>query len=327
MNACWKITASEMDYDFEPLVAQDGRERIKIPKKKLLERLFQYPGLRRIFPNSEHQSIILSNVTKETLICLVRFLIHGSARLDNWKDALDTYAFATRFGVNELKYFCEEFFAENILTPENINEIHQLAKRMNINVVIQATQKFLDELASNHDCSQFSCPYCFVINSEYVEPFQLKVPLDNIKYSSLIDNFEVDVINEIILESFAKKGIYHIIGIQIKLKPGDRDDVSPLDIYVEASNFKENILFQEKRCKLPSPTLVIMFRHKLLLRPEQMASIHVIISDVKPNYCSALKKTQISKDKKLKVTFKSNRTAFKNNEARFFIEKIFYLAR
>ncbi|XP_035213022.1 uncharacterized protein LOC118186968 [Stegodyphus dumicola] len=324
----WNISLnSATEYCFQPLPATEGdRQSIEIPIEKMFDRLLLHPGLQTIFPVSENRDVII-NITRGALMSLIRFLTSGTCTINGWTDCLVLYHTATMYDVRYLKCLCEEFFAENPITAENVHEIHPLATRMGINPVIQASAKVLDELSRAHRGSVPPYHYCFVINSEYIAPLQLKVPLGSIK-CSWFDGCEADVVNDIILQSASRKGLFHILGIQIKLKLDNADDMSALKIYVEASNDKEYIRFQEQRSKITSLTPVIRFRRNLLLRPEQLASIHVTIHNIKPKYCSTLKKTcafQSFKEGKLIATFKSNRTGSNKNETRFFIESVLYV--
>ncbi|KFM77493.1 hypothetical protein X975_05201, partial [Stegodyphus mimosarum] len=189
-------------------------------------------------------------------------------------------------------------------------------------------ERFLQEHYVSSSPSPVYTGLCTISTSTYLEPSEFTIPLTKAGPKSFDSLFPGDVKNDLEIESF--QGSFRITGIQIKLEPDSNKVGKPLKIFCDICNTYENIHFEETREKSLNSLIVINFRSKLLVKPNQKAMISVVIDDLKPALCWAVEEDSVkyqSYQGIFRMTIKSNLKLKGSKRKRCFIEKILYIVR
>ncbi|XP_035228382.1 uncharacterized protein LOC118200530 [Stegodyphus dumicola] len=289
--------------------------RMILTKDRLMASVEKYPALSQLIP-SEEGHIIASDITMDGLLNIMRFIQWNTCPIKNWDVALKTYAAAQAYGVVTLQRMCEEFFCENPICTNYINAVHGLATRLSIDPVVHVTSQFLALGRNMREAEEFL--YCFVKNSMNIEASIFTVPLVDIGMSAM-NNFHKDISNEVVFES--RMNCYEILGIGINLHCCDNTERK---VYVEVVNDKEHIFFTEERFKSLNSPCILNLRKKLIVRPEQSASIRITVEDLDPGLCYSLAQNSMELCSSLKCSVRSHQERLHESKELCFIGEIFY---
>ncbi|KFM67969.1 hypothetical protein X975_11799, partial [Stegodyphus mimosarum] len=289
--------------------------RMKLSKDRLMASIEKYPALSQLIP-SEEGYIVASNITLDGLLNIMRFIQRGSYQIKNWDVALKTYAAAKAYGVVTLQRICEEYFCENPIRSNSVNAVHMLATKLRIDPVVQVTSQYLASRRNEHEAEEFL--YCFVKNSINIEALIFTVPLVDIDMSTM-NNFHKDISNEVVFESLMD--CYEILGIGINLQCCDTTERK---VYVEVLNDKECIFFTEERRKSLNSPCILNLRKKLIVRPEQSASIRITVEDLDPRLCYSLAQNHMESCSNLKCSVRSHQETLHESRELCFIGEVFY---
>lgn len=215
-------------------------------------------------------------------------------------------------------------FLQN-LNKNNIHLVYGAAVHYGLNEIRDAYQcAFADDLSS--DIRPYRQRKCNVSLSTYIEPREFCIPSKTAISSTLNDNFDRDIRNEITFKAIA--GSYVITGFRILLNlENERDaDSTNLQFYYVARNPQNSYEEEVTVRKRLRSNIAINLQRSLEVNRNQTTKI-VIETSIKPYLCLAIQDDNITgrcDERHFCMNFKSTYKVANSNENRFFIGKLLY---
>ncbi|KFM67933.1 hypothetical protein X975_05971, partial [Stegodyphus mimosarum] len=308
-------------------IENNFRKVMRVPQNKLLECIQKYPTLKELNPTKEGRDVVIRNITPDALLCLMKFASEDAVELSSCKIALETYCAARLYQLEPLQRICEEFISENPITLGNVNEIHQLAKTLKLDEVLKVADHFRTRFSESNklnteNAAEPMVGYCFIKKNLHLNPIHLSIPLKQVECKDLNDAFPCDLKNEIVVDPNED---LRILGIRIRLQPGDFDRNKSLKIYCDMSTDSEDSChLEETRHKSLEPIIIICFRKEFLVPMGQKGAISITIEDVKPAMFYGTEAETFRTKSGINFTYRSNRKTSQSDLKRVFIDRIFF---
>ncbi|XP_035229824.1 uncharacterized protein LOC118201780 isoform X1 [Stegodyphus dumicola] len=308
-------------------VENNFRKVMRVPKNKLLECIQKYPTLKVLNPTKEGRDVVIRNITPDALLCLIKFASEDAVELSSCKIALETYYTALLYQIEPLQRICEEFISENPITLDNVNEIHQLAKTLELDQVLKVADLYKKRFSESSKLSTVNTAepmvgYCFMKKNVFLNPFYLSFQLKQVECTDLNDEFPCHLKNEIVVD--ANENL-RVLGIRIRLQPSEFHGNKTLKICCNMStDCEDSVHLEETRCKSLEPIIIICFREEFLVPLGQKGTISITIEDVKPVMCYGIETESFCTKTGINFTYRSNWKTSQSDLKRVFIDGLFY---
>ncbi|GIY90883.1 hypothetical protein CDAR_491041 [Caerostris darwini] len=302
---------------------QEGEvfEKFHILKDDLLDTKKKIWGLSNIVPDQCNKPTKI-NCSASSVNLFLRCVFSMSYRIPNWQTALEAFAIAKKFKVQDLLDMCKNYFINQKIPPREIPEIARFAKSLNVvealkeSKIFEKVQDAIKKISSLNSCAAGNCSVSTAI---HVEPSEFKVPLvfEDVQNLSLIN--VSDLKNTILFKSIS--GSIRVMSIELKLRTeefsvGNQDLIIYCDIYKGS-----DMIFNEEFIEKPKPVIKISFEDEIIIDEEEEIEIAVLVDDISLQLCPQLNEDDYA-SRKFHLKFKSDK---KNEDKKlFFIHKLLY---
>ncbi|GBM19263.1 hypothetical protein AVEN_259854-1 [Araneus ventricosus] len=333
-SAHWRssLSATSLEHDVFYVVKitslPDGTiEKLKIFKENFLLEVRENCKLSDIIPSPGKRREIAYSACAVKMF--VRCIFSSSYKIPSWITALEAFALAKKFGVDDLKQECEAYFTNYKIPAEQIQQVaacaHQLhaVDALKSSKFFQKVQNFKSFSAQN----VYTPQSCTVSCSVLVDPSEFVIPLLSEVNRGLDSCNESDVRNRVFFKSLTHATC--LTGIQLKFLTEDIH--AELKIICEIFKTKkggdsaEKLFYQELDTKAKS-SIKISFEDEITVKLSEEIEIVVYIEDVLLKICPQLTDNEFVSHGKFHAKFESSKTSERSRKL-FCIEKVFYTSQ
>ncbi|CAL1264127.1 unnamed protein product [Larinioides sclopetarius] len=329
-SAQWRssLAATSLEHDVYYIVKikslqDDTIEKLRILKEDFLCEVRENSKLSDIIPSPCHRLRKIA-YSISAVKMFIRCIFSLSYEIPSWITALEAFALAKKFGVNNLKKECEDYFTNYKIPSEEIQQVAACAQQLQAVDALKSSKFFqkVQNFKSSSAQNKYTPQSCTVSCSVLVDSSEFVIPLTYAAHRGLESCNESDVRNRVSFTSLAPVTL--LSGIQLKFLT---EDGPHLKIFCEVYQTKkggnaEKLFYKEHDTRAKS-SVKIPFEDEITVKYSEEIEILVYIEDVLLKICPQLTKNKIDSPGKFCAKFESSKTS-ESNRRLFCIEKMFY---